>query len=45
MMDDNPPINERRKLVQTYKNVLSGKRIVVDKVTNVKINPTVKGER
>ena len=32
MMDDNAPTHERRKLVKTYKNVLSRKRIVVAEV-------------
>ena len=32
IMDDSAPIHERRKLVKTYKDVLSRKRIVVAKV-------------
>ena len=32
MMDDNAPILEKRKLAQTYKNVLPQKRIAVAKV-------------
>ena len=32
MMDDSAPINERRKLFKTYKNVLPQKQIVVTKV-------------
>ena len=32
MMDDSAPIHKRRKLVKTYKNVLSRKQIVAAKV-------------